>query len=105
MIELETEEFAAAARQLIYSAVDPVGISSRRLWSQLAGCGGMAGSAGGILFPIIAGRMLDHFSARNNITADYAILFTICGCSYLVAFALNHLLAPRFEPIQLRQAS
>ena len=33
-----------------------------------------------------------------NVTAGYAILFTICGSAYLVAFALNHLLAPRFEP-------
>ena len=35
-------------------------------------------------------------------TSGYAILFGICGSAYLVAFALNHLLAPRFEPIELR---
>ena len=35
-------------------------------------------------------------------TSGYAVLFAICGSAYLVAFALNHLLAPRFEPIKLR---
>jgi ACS family hexuronate transporter-like MFS transporter len=64
----------------------------------------MAGSAGGFLFPIITGRMLDAFSAEGNVTAGYAILFGICGCAYLVAFGLNHLLAPRFEPFEMRVA-
>ena len=45
--------------------------------------------------------MLDAFSAEGNVTAGYAILFGICGCAYLVAFGLNHLLAPRFEPFEL----
>jgi ACS family hexuronate transporter-like MFS transporter len=47
--------------------------------------------------------MLDRFAAVNNVTAGYTILFAICGCSYLVAFALNHLFAPRFEPLQEEQ--
>ena len=34
-------------------------------------------------------------------SAGYAILFGICGSAYLVAFVLNHLLAPRFEPIEI----
>jgi hypothetical protein len=36
------------------------------------------------------------------VTAGYALLFTIFGSAYLVAFAINHLLAPKFEPIQLK---
>jgi ACS family hexuronate transporter-like MFS transporter len=72
--------------------------------ASVVGIGGMAGSAGGILFPYVTGRMLDHFSAQNDITSGYAILFSICGCAYVVAFALNHLFAPRFEPIPLREA-
>ena len=71
--------------------------------ASVVGIGGMAGSAGGILFPILTGRMLDHFSAQNSITAGYAIVFAICGCMYLLAFTLNHLFAPRFEPIQLKK--
>jgi ACS family hexuronate transporter-like MFS transporter len=67
----------------------------------VVGLGGMAGSLGGILFPIYSGQLLDRFQAAGNITAGYAILFGLCGSAYLVAFAIMHLLAPRFEPVQL----
>jgi ACS family hexuronate transporter-like MFS transporter len=63
----------------------------------------MAGSLGGILFPIYSGRLLDRFQASGNITAGYAILFALCGSAYLVAFAIAHALAPKFEPIVLRE--
>jgi ACS family hexuronate transporter-like MFS transporter len=71
--------------------------------ASVIGIGGMAGSAGGILFPALTGRMLDHFEKLGQVTTGYAILFGICGCMYLVAFALNHLCAPRFEPFQLKE--
>jgi ACS family hexuronate transporter-like MFS transporter len=74
----------------------------RHAVASVVGIGGMAGSAGGFLFPILTGMMLDHFSAKNNVTAGYAILFGICAFAYLIAFALNHWCAPRFERIQLR---
>jgi ACS family hexuronate transporter-like MFS transporter len=67
----------------------------------VVGLGGMAGSLGGILFPIYSGRLLDRFQAAGNITAGYAILFALCGSAYLVAFAITHVLAPKFEPIAL----
>jgi hypothetical protein len=38
--------------------------------------------------------------ASGNITAGYTILFGICGSAYLIAFAANHLLARKFEPIK-----
>jgi ACS family hexuronate transporter-like MFS transporter len=69
----------------------------------VVGLGGMAGSLGGILFPIYSGRLLDRFQASGNITAGYAILFALCGSAYLVAFAIAHALAPKFEPIVLRE--
>ena len=69
--------------------------------ASVIGLGGMAGSAGGIIFPIFAGRMLDSFTASGNVTAGYGVLFSICGSAYLIAFVLNHLLAPRFEPIKI----
>jgi ACS family hexuronate transporter-like MFS transporter len=70
--------------------------------ASVIGMGGMAGSIGGIIFPIVSGIMLDAFKADGNITAGYKILFTICGSAYLVAFAVHHLLAPKFEPIELK---
>jgi ACS family hexuronate transporter-like MFS transporter len=72
--------------------------------ASVVGLGGMAGATGGFLFPILTGRMLDRFAAVHNITAGYSVLFTICGCSYVVAFGLNHLLASRFEPFVMRRA-
>ncbi len=72
--------------------------------ASVIGIGGMAGSAGGILFPALTGRLLDHFQKQGNVTAGYAILFGICACMYLLAFGLHHLCAPRFEPFQLKEA-
>jgi MFS transporter, ACS family, hexuronate transporter len=71
----------------------------KRAVASLVGLGGMAGSIGGIFFPVFTGRLLDKFQAAGNITAGYAILFGVCGSAYLVAFAINHLLAPKFEPV------
>ncbi|HQJ48773.1 MAG TPA: MFS transporter, partial [Verrucomicrobiota bacterium] len=73
--------------------------------ASVIGIGGMAGSAGGIMFPALTGRLLDHFQHQGNITAGYAILFGICGCIYLVAFALHHLLAPRFELFRMKESA
>jgi ACS family hexuronate transporter-like MFS transporter len=62
----------------------------------------MAGSAGGIFFPAFAGWMLDHYKrTAGGETAGYAILFAICSGAYLVGFAVNQLLAPRFEQVDL----
>jgi len=66
----------------------------------IIGLGGMAGSIGGILFPWICGRILDRYHALGNVTAGYAILFSICAFAYLIAFAFHHLLAPKFEPFE-----
>ena len=95
---------AAAAHQawsanLFTSASDML---PKRALASVIGLGGMAGSGGGILFPIYAGKLLDAFEAKGSASAGYAILFAICGSAYLIAFGVNHLLAPRFEPIEIR---
>jgi ACS family hexuronate transporter-like MFS transporter len=68
--------------------------------ASVVGLGGMAGSLGGILFPLYSGKLLDRFQASGNVTAGYAILFAICGSAYLLAFLVNHLLAPKFESLE-----
>jgi ACS family hexuronate transporter-like MFS transporter len=65
----------------------------------ITGLGGMTGSAGGFMFPILTGMLLDRFKGQGDVTAGYAILFSICAFAYLVSFAIHHLLAPKFEPI------
>lgn len=72
--------------------------------ASVIGLGGMAGSAGGFVFPIITGKVIDHFGRLNNVTAGYRILFGICSVIYLLAFLLNHLCAPRFEPLSRTRA-
>ncbi|MCX6876055.1 MAG: MFS transporter [Verrucomicrobia bacterium] len=76
----------------------------KRAVATLIGIGGMAGAIGGMIFQVFVGSMLDRFAKLGNETAGYATLFGICACAYLVAFAINHLLAPRFEPLVIREA-
>ena len=73
----------------------------KRAVASVVGIGGMAGSLGGIMFPIYSGKLLDEFQASGNVTAGYTVLFGICAFAYLIAFALSHVLAPRFEPVAL----
>ena len=67
--------------------------------SSVVGLGGMAGSVGGILFPLIVGQLLDTYKAQGNITAGYNIIFIMCGCAYLLAWGIMHLFTPRNEPV------
>ena len=73
----------------------------KRAVASIVGLGGMAGSIGGIIFPILTGKMLDHCKLAGNETAGYAVLFSICACAYLIAFAIHHFLAPRFEQVEM----
>jgi len=69
--------------------------------SSVVGIGGMAGSVGGILFPMLVGYLLDFYKAAGNITAGYNLLFMICGCAYLVAWGVMHLFAPKMEQVKI----
>lgn len=70
----------------------------------LIGLAGMAGAVGGIIFPKFSGALLDHYKlTASGESAGYVILFTICSSAYIVAFAINHLFAPRFEAIRLQE--
>ncbi|HYQ17761.1 MAG TPA: MFS transporter [Polyangiaceae bacterium] len=71
----------------------------KRAVASVVGIGGMAGSLGGIAFPILAGKLLDHFQAAGDITAGYSILFGFCGFAYLLAFGISHALAPKFAQV------
>jgi len=64
--------------------------------ARVVGLGGMAGSLGGILFPLLTGALLDAFEAQGRVSVGYGVLFSICGGAYVLAFVLNHALNPRF---------
>lgn len=68
--------------------------------SSVVGLGGMAGSVGGLLFPIVVGALLDTYKAQGNITVGYNYLFVMCGSAYLLAWLLIHLFAPRIQPLE-----
>ena len=74
----------------------------KRAVASVVGLGGMAGSGLGFAFPIFAGQLLDRFKAQDNISGGYAVLFGICAGAYLLAFALQHILAPKFEMVELK---
>lgn len=69
--------------------------------STVVGIGGMAGSVGGILFPMLVGYLLDHYKLLGNLTGGYNILFVICGCLYLVAWLIIQILVPRQKVVKL----
>jgi ACS family hexuronate transporter-like MFS transporter len=56
--------------------------------SSVVGIGGMAGSVGGIIFPLITGHLLDYYKVLGDLTAGYNVLFMICGSSYLIAWLI-----------------
>lgn len=71
--------------------------------SSVVGIGGMAGSIGGMLFPLVVGALLDHYKALGNINAGYNILFLICGSMYLLAWVTMHFFAPRMEQVVVKE--
>lgn len=60
--------------------------------SSVVGIGGMAGSLGGIAFPLLVGWILETHQAAGNLTGGYNLVFTICSLTYLFAWLLIHLL-------------
>ncbi|PWT97668.1 MAG: MFS transporter [Bacteroidetes bacterium] len=73
-----------------------------RAVSSVVGIGGMAGSIGGILFQPFVGWLLDYFDKQGNKLIGYNLIFAICGCSYLLAWLVMHLLSPTMKPVKLK---
>jgi ACS family hexuronate transporter-like MFS transporter len=91
--------FAAAAHQAwsanIFTTVSDY--FPKKDISSVVGIGGMAGSVGGILFPLAIGIILDHYKLMGNITAGYNIIFIMCGSAYLLAWLIMHFLTNKKE--------
>jgi len=71
--------------------------------SSVVGIGGMAGALGGILFPMFIGYVLDSYKALGNINSGYNLIFTICGCTYLFALLIIHLLTRNKVKVKLEE--
>lgn len=96
--------FAGAAHQAwsanLFTTVSDM--FPKRAVASVTGIGGLAGATAGMAFPILTGGLLDSFKAKGDVTGGYAVLFAICSCLYLFAFAVHHLCAPKFEPFEMR---
>src|SRR5690606_15998670 len=73
----------------------------KRAVSSVVGIGGMAGSIGGALFPLLIGSILDYYKLLGHIVVGYNIIFTMCGCAYLLAWVIMHFLTPTMKPVKL----
>ncbi|RYC70527.1 MFS transporter [Spirosoma sordidisoli] len=71
--------------------------------SSAAGIAGMAGATGGIFFPMLVGSLLDSYKAAGNLAGGYNVLFTICGCTYLVAWLIIHMLTRNPKLVSIEQ--
>ncbi|HEY6399898.1 MAG TPA: MFS transporter, partial [Blastocatellia bacterium] len=64
----------------------------RKAVGSVVGIGSCAGAIGGTLMPFYAGKVLDANPGY------YLPMFIIAGVTYLVAWVIIHLLAPKLEP-------
>ncbi len=81
----------------------PSDLFPKQAVSSVVGIGGMAGAVGGILFPILIGSLLDNYKAAGNLAGGYNIIFTICGCTYLVAWLIIHFLTKSGKSVALEE--
>ncbi|GAB3736556.1 MFS transporter [Spirosoma lituiforme] len=71
--------------------------------SSVVGIAGMAGAVGGIFFPMLVGSLLDSYKAAGNLSGGYNLLFTICGCTYLLAWVIIQLLTRKPKVVEISQ--
>jgi ACS family hexuronate transporter-like MFS transporter len=94
---------AAAAHQAwsanIYSIATDM--FPKKAVSSVIGIGGMAGSVGGIFFPMIVGSLLDKYKLLGNINDGYNIIFLLCGSAYMIAWVIIYTLVPTLETAKI----
>ena len=69
--------------------------------SSVVGIGSMAGAVGGFFFPALIGFILETYKKTGHILIGYNIIFIICGCAYLLAWIIMHLLSPTMKKVEL----
>ncbi|GAB4032832.1 MFS transporter [Spirosoma jeollabukense] len=63
----------------------------KQVLSRVVGLGTMAGTLGGAVFPLLVGRILDHYKALDQLSEGYYIIFYIAGLAYLVAWTMLYI--------------
>ena len=72
----------------------------RRTIATIIGMGSMAGAVGSMIFQYLCGHILEAFGPSGAGTG-YLLLFAYAASAYLVAFFLNNLLAPNYQPVAI----
>jgi ACS family hexuronate transporter-like MFS transporter len=98
LISLATAAHQAWSANIFTTASD---MFPKRAVSSVVGIGGMAGSIGGILFPLLVGVILDHFKLLGKLGTGYNIIFLICSVLYLVAWVIMHWLSPKMKQVEV----
>lgn len=65
--------------------------------ASISGIGGFAGAMAGFVFQRLTGRILE---ATGN---DYTPIFLVCGLAYVTAWGIIQLLAPKLEPVRVKE--
>jgi len=73
----------------------------KKALGSIIGIGGMAGVTGGILIAHLTGTLLNHYKILGHIEIAYYIMFLICGLTYIIAWAMINLLAPKMEQVEI----
>jgi ACS family hexuronate transporter-like MFS transporter len=66
----------------------------------LIGIGTTFGATGSMMFIYFCGHILDIYGV-DHAQAGYFVLFAYAAFAYLIAFGIQHVLAPKFEPVML----
>ncbi len=67
--------------------------------SSVTSIGGMAGAIGGAFISVLAGHILDFFKKSGHIETGYTIMFTIAACSYILAWIIMNVFAPKIKKV------
>jgi MFS transporter, ACS family, hexuronate transporter len=71
----------------------------KRAVSSVIGIGGMAGALGGAFVSIFAGQLLEFYKKAGHVETGYTVMFTIAACSYLLAWIIMNVFAPKNKTI------
>lgn len=71
----------------------------KRAVSSVIGIGGMAGALGGAFVSILAGNLLAFYKKAGHVETGYTVMFTIAACSYILAWIIMNVFAPKNKKI------
>jgi len=78
----------------------PSDIFPRQAVGTVLGIGGGAGAVGGMLMSLFVSWVLQVAKDAGHASEGYTVIFAIAAFTYLTAFALVHVLTPRYKRVE-----